>query len=275
MSIALDLSDQVVLVTGGTRGIGHAIVEQMLQAGARVAFCAPLPEECAACEQDFRRRFGPATDRVIGLAANLRDRNSLSSLVEFVLSRWGRIDSLICNAAEFGAANAIVDVSTDGFEQLLQANVVGNFYLCQRVLPLMAERGAGSVILMTSIVGYTTMPTNIPYSSSKAAIASMARSLAAEYADKGVRVNCVSPGLIRTDSSRDIWEDEELARSYITQRVPMQRIGEPHEIAGVCVFLVSSLASYITAATIAVDGGRLGIGQSAGSIAQIQKARGS
>ncbi|MEY4100353.1 MAG: hypothetical protein RL300_1524 [Pseudomonadota bacterium] len=272
MSISIDLSNQVALVTGGTRGIGQSIVEHMLAAGARVAFCAPEADECASCEQDFRQRLGLTQDRVMGLAADLTDRDSLSRLVQAVYARWGRIDSLVCNAADFGAASAIGDVDCDRYASLLQANVIGNFHLCQLVLPGMVDAGSGSVVLMTSIVGYTTMPTNIPYSSSKAAIASMARSMAAEYADKGVRVNCLSPGLIRTHSSRDIWTDEALARSYISQRVPMQRIGEPPEIAVVCAFLCSPLASYITAATIPVDGGRLGVGQAAGSAAQIAKA---
>ena len=271
MSIAIDLSDQVALVTGGTRGIGHAIVEHMLEAGARVAFCAPEADECAAVAEEIRRRLQLTEDRLIGLAADLTDRASLSKLVQTVHSRWGRINSLICNAADFGVASAILDVDCDRYAKLLHANVIGNFHLCQLVLPGMVEAGSGSIVLLTSIVGYTTMPTNIPYSSSKAAIASMARSLAADFAGKGIRVNCLSPGLIRTNSSRDIWRDEALARSYIAQRVPMQRIGEPREIATACVFLCSPLASYITAATLAVDGGRLGVGQPAGTTAQIDK----
>ena len=208
----------------------------------------------------------------MGSAANLLDRASLAALVAAVVSHWGNIDTLVCNAADFGRASAVKDTDCERYERVLQANVVGNFYLCQQILPQMVARGSGSVILMTSIVGYTAMPSNIPYSSSKAAIASMTRSLAAEYASKGIRVNCIAPGLIRTESSKDIWEDPELARSYITQRVPMQRIGEPNEIASVCVFLSSPLASYVTAATIPVDGGRFGIGQPAGVPEQIEKA---
>ena len=270
MSISIDLSDQIVLITGGTGGIGHGTVEQFLKAGAHVAFCAVDAAECAVCEEDFRQRLCPGEDRVVGIAADLRDRDSLAALVSATLARWGRIDTLICNAAEFGTASTIEDVDAESYVRILQSNVVNNFHLCRLVLPEMAKRGSGSAILLTSIVGFNTMPTNIPYSSSKAAIMSMARSLAAEYASTGVRVNCISPGLIRSHSSRVIWENPDLARSYISEKVPMQRIGEPHEIGGACVFLASPLASYITAAIIPVDGGRLGVGQSAGTSAQIK-----
>jgi NAD(P)-dependent dehydrogenase (short-subunit alcohol dehydrogenase family) len=271
LSIAIDLSGQVVLVTGGTRGIGHEIVEQALQAGARVAFCAPEADECAARAGDFERRHG---DRVMAQAADLRNRGSLDALVEAVMARWGRVDTLVCNAADFGVPSSIDALDCDVYERVLQANVVGNFHLCRIILPGMAARGSGCVIVITSIVGFTTMPTNIPYSSSKAALMSMARSLAADCASKGVRVNCVSPGLIRTDSSRDIWENEALARSYVAEKIPMQRMGVPADIASTCVFLASPMASYITAATIAVDGGRLGVGQPAGTAAQIKPAAG-
>jgi NAD(P)-dependent dehydrogenase (short-subunit alcohol dehydrogenase family) len=274
MSLAIDLADQVTLITGGTRGIGASIVEHFLAAGARVAFCAPEADECARREDEARERWRDAADRVMGKAADLRDRASLAALVEAVVARWGRIDCLVCNGADFGVASAVGGVDCERYLQVLECNVVGNFHLCQLVLPQMAARGTGSVIVITSIVGYTTMPTNIPYSSSKAALASMARSLAAEYARTGVRVNCVSPGLIHTESSRDIWQNEALAKAYIAQRVPMQRIGQPAEIASMCAFLASPLASYITAATIPVDGGRLGIGQSAGSSEQVKSAAG-
>lgn len=264
MALAIDLSGQTVLVTGGTRGIGRAIVDRMLAAGARVAFCAPSADECAAVAQALG-----AGERVLGCAADLHDLASLSALVATIAARWGGIDALVCNAADFGVPDHVDRVDPVLYSRVLQANVVGNFHLCQQVLPAMLEKGAGSITLVTSIVGYTAMPVNIPYASSKAALASVARSLAAAYAGRGIRVNCVSPGLVRTDASRDIWEDEDVARDYIARLVPMQRIADPDEIAGACAFLASPLASYITAATLPVDGGRLGIGQLAGTPTQI------
>ena len=269
-SLALDLSSQVVLVTGGTRGIGHETVRQCLLAGASVAFCAPEPDECAARAQAFGEEFG--AHRVMAQPANLLDKPSLDALVQAVLTRWGRIDTLVCNAADFGQTSALPDVDTDVFARVLQANVVGNFHLCRLVLPAMAQRGSGSVVLLASIVGFTTMPTNIPYSSSKAALMSMTRSLAAEVASRGVRVNAIAPGLIRTVASRDIWSNPALASSYVREKIPMQRMGEPSDIASAIVFLASPLASYITAAIVPVDGGRFGVGQPAGTLAQLSAA---
>ncbi|MEY4099758.1 MAG: hypothetical protein RL300_929 [Pseudomonadota bacterium] len=273
MSYSIDLSSQVVLVTGGTQGIGHAIVEKMLCAGARVAFCAPDQLECDQVVAAFNREFEFGEERVIGLAGDLRDRESLTSFVNSVLARWGKIDTLVCNATVFGVQCEIEDASCEGFAHLLESNLVNNFHLCRLVLPQMQALGAGSIIFITSISGFSAMPTNIPYSSSKAALTSMARSLAAKYADQGIRVNCISPGLIRTEGSRSAWENEEAASSFVREKIPMQRIGQPSEIADACVFIASPQASYITAATLPVDGGRVGVGQSSGSTAQIQKPK--
>jgi NAD(P)-dependent dehydrogenase (short-subunit alcohol dehydrogenase family) len=263
MSFAIDLHDSTVLVTGGTGGIGLAVVEAMLTAGAHVAFCAVDQAECERALTSLRASH-PA-DRMLGIAADLRERQSLVDLVAAVNGAWGGVDTLVCNAADFGEPGPVLELDLDVYARVLQANVANNFLLCREVLPAMLLRGSGSVILMTSITGYAAMPTNIPYASSKAAIASMARSLAAEYAGSGIRVNCVSPGLIRTEASRAIWDDPAVGPAYVFDKIPAQRIGEPDEVAALCVFLASDLSRYITAATLPVDGGRLGIGQHAGT----------
>lgn len=262
MALEIDLSDQVVVVTGGTAGIGRATVEVMLEAGARVAFCAVDQADCDAAAAELGRRFAP--DRVLGLAADLNARETLTAFADRATALWGRIDTLVCNATDFGVGGPPTAVDPERYLQLLQANVVNNMHLCTHVLPRMEARRTGSVILITSIAGFTTMPSNIPYASSKAAIMSMARSLAAQYADSGVRVNCVSPGLIRTAGARSIWDSPDEGRAYIQRNIPMNRIGLPEEIAAACAFLASPLAAYITAAVLPVDGGRVGIGQKAG-----------
>jgi hypothetical protein len=262
MSLDMDLTGHVVAVTGGTGGIGRAIVEAMLQANARVAFCAPDADECDRVVNELSNAYGP--DRALGIPANLLDRASLAAFVERVDRQWAPINTLVCNAADFGRPNPVPDTELDVYLRVLEANVVNNFYLCQQVLPVMVERGSGSIVLLTSITGYTSNPTNVPYASSKAALASIARSLAAEYAPHGVRVNCVSPGLIKTEASRPIWDREDGGAGYIADKIPARRIGRPEEIAPLCVFLASDHSTYINAATLPVDGGRLGIGQSTG-----------
>jgi NAD(P)-dependent dehydrogenase (short-subunit alcohol dehydrogenase family) len=259
-----DLSGQTVVITGGSRSIGRAIVEEYVRGGAKVAFFGLEKSETDEAGQEMRAALGVGEDRLFGMAADLRDRPSLRAFLDQTIERFGPIDSLVGNASDLGWVEAIEDVDFDHFAAVWMANVVGNFYLCQQVLPEMAQRGAGSVILLSSIVGFTTMPANIPYSTSKAAIASMTRSLAAQYANNNVRINCVAPGLIKTEASRMIWEDDEVARAYIGPRVPMNRIGFPEEIAKACAFLSSDAASYITAAILPVDGGRMGVGQQAG-----------
>lgn len=262
MSLAIDLSQQVAVVTGGTAGIGRATVEAMLEAGARVAFCAIAQDDCDAAAAELGKRFG--TGRVLGVAADLNRRETLTAFADRVVTEWGRIDTLVCNATDFGTGSAPTGVAPERYLQLLQANVVNNLHLCSHVLPQMEARGSGSVVLISSIAGFTTMPSNIPYSSSKAAIMSMARSLAAQYAESGVRVNCVSPGLIKTAGAQSIWDSPDGGAAYIRRNIPMNRIGEPAEIAAAVAFLASPLARYITATILPVDGGRVGIGQKAG-----------
>lgn len=266
-----DISDQVVLVTGGTKGIGRGVVRAMLLAGARVAFSGRDAEECAHLAAALNGELCGGAERALGVRCELHDRASLSALVDATMARWRKIDTLVCNAADIGPHTNPEYVDAGLFARLLEANVANNLHLCQAVLPQMGARGSGSVILITSIVAHNAMPTNIAYAASKAAVTSMARSLAAHYATRGVRVNCVSPGLIRTEGSRDLWENEPLVRSYVSEKIPMQRIGEAEEIGAACLFLASPHASYITAATIPVDGGRLGIGQMVGSAALIAK----
>ncbi len=262
MTLAIDLSNQVALVTGGTGGIGRGIVEVLLSAGAKVAFCAVDQAECDAVATELGKDH--EASRILAMAADLNDRDSLFAFADRVTETWGGIDTLICNAADFGVGGHPTEIEPDRYLRLLQANVVNNFTLCTHVLPRMEARGTGSVVLFSSVAGVSTMPANVPYGSSKAAIMSMARSLAAQYAESGVRVNCIVPGLIKSMSSRPVWDSPDGGAAYIKRNIPMNRIGQPEEIAALCAFLASPLGAYITAAIIPVDGGRIGIGQKVG-----------
>lgn len=257
MPDSFDLSGKVALVTGGTKGIGRGIVGRLLTAGARVAFSSRTPADCALLERDLNAEF---PDCAAGIAGDLDDVASLRVMVDAALQRWGRVDTLICNAAALGGHGPPINLDRAIFSRLLQVNVVHNFELIRMLLPHMVERGSGSIILITSIAAHSAMAGSVGYAAAKAAMTSMARSLAAEYADQGVRINCVSPGLIRTHASQGVWRDPGRLGQFEQDIIPMRRIGEPEEVGDACVYLASAASGYITGATIPVDGGRLGIG---------------
>jgi NAD(P)-dependent dehydrogenase (short-subunit alcohol dehydrogenase family) len=256
---SFDLTGQVALVTGGTKGIGNGIVRQMLAAGAAVALTSRTAVECDEVAAELGDEFG--RDRVIGIACDLADLEAAAPLIAAVTERFGSIDALIANAAATGGHGPLVGASLEHFTGMLQANVVGNFELGRLAAEQMAARGAGSIVFVTSIAASTPMPTNVAYAASKAALTSMAVSLAAEYAAHGVRVNCLAPGLIRSYSSSTAFSTEDNLRAYAHANIPLGRIGEPEEVGATCVFLTSSAGAYITAAVIPVDGGRAGLGQ--------------
>jgi NAD(P)-dependent dehydrogenase (short-subunit alcohol dehydrogenase family) len=261
--VDFDLSGTTVLVTGATKGIGYGVARQMLQAGANVALTSRTPTTCETTAAALNEEFGAG--RALGVVWDLADLDGLQPLLDTVVNQWGQIDALVGNAADTGRLGPVESVTGAGFARLLQTNVVNNFVLARSVAGAMVERGYGSITFITSIAASTPMPSNVPYAAAKSALLSMARSLAGEYAGTGVRVNCVAPGLIRTHSSRAVWENEEFEHTFVGAHIPMKRIGEAEEVGSACVFLASSAGAYITAASIPVDGGRSGLGQITGS----------
>ena len=252
-----DLTGQVALVTGATKGIGYGIARQMLRAGARVVLTSRSAADCARVADELNYEFGAG--QAWGIAADLADLPAMRPLAGSVLGRWGRIDTLAANAALTGGHGPAESASLDHFAAMLETNIVGNFELARAVVPQMAARRDGSIVFITSIAAATPMPTNVAYASSKAGLTSVALSLAAAYARDGIRVNCVQPGLIRSDSSAAVWEDKARLAS-VTGTIPLGRIGEAEEVGAACVFLASPAGAYITGAVIPVDGGRAALG---------------
>jgi NAD(P)-dependent dehydrogenase (short-subunit alcohol dehydrogenase family) len=244
------LRGATALITGSSRGIGRAIAERMAQAGARVVISSRNQDACDEVAQGIRATGGEA----IAVACNISTKPDLEQLVNRTRDAFGKIDVLVCNAAvnpHFGPTQEIPD---SAFEKVLANNIRSNHWLCQLVIPEMAERRSGSVLIVSSIGGLKGSSTLGTYGLSKAADMALARNLAVEWGPRNVRVNCIAPGLVRTDFARALWENPDIYQQTV-QRYPLRRIGEPDEIAGTAVFLASAAGSFITGQTIVVDGG--------------------
>lgn len=256
-----DMTGKVAVITGSSRGIGKAIAEEMAEQGAKVVISsrkAPACEEVAAA---INAKHGDGSALVV--PANISSKESLQNLVEQTRKVYGRIDALVCNAASNPYYGPLAEISDEAFSKILTNNIVANNWLISMVVPEMIERGAGSITIISSIGGLKGSTVIGAYCISKAADMQLARNLADEYGPHGVRVNCIAPGLIKTDFAKALWDDPEtLKRS--TSIAALKRIGEPHEIAGAAVFLASSAGAFTTGQTIVVDGGVTSSGGGAG-----------
>lgn len=254
MSDLFDMDGRVVLVTGGTKGIGRAVAELALQHGAKVALSSRSAQDCADVAADLNARFGEGRDVARGISSDLNDVNSLQALVDGVLSQWGRIDALVANAAVMSMFGPSTATPPKLFEKVLLTNIHNNFRLAHMVIPQMQERKDGSLVFITSNAGLVPSPELMVYGVAKAGLAHMARSLALEFAPFNIRINSVSPGFTRSAASRPIWENPE-ALAATTAGIPLGRIGEAEEVAAMVLLLIAPAGAYITGTTIAVDGG--------------------
>ncbi|KAA2214051.1 SDR family NAD(P)-dependent oxidoreductase [Teichococcus oryzae] len=245
-----DLTGQVVLVTGASRGIGRAIAERMAEHGARVVVSSRKLDACEEVVAGIAARGGEA----FAQACNIGRKEDLQALVDAAMARWGRIDCIVCNAAvnpHFGPSAELPDTA---FDKIMASNIRSNLWLANMVLPGMAERGSGSVIVISSIGGLRGSAVLGAYGISKAADMQLVRNLAVEWGPRNIRANCIAPGLVRTDFARALWEDPVTYRKR-TRDTPLGRIGEPDEIAGAAVFLAAPAGSFMTGQTIVIDGG--------------------
>jgi len=245
-----DLSGKVAIVTGSTRGIGRSIAEHMAQAGAKVVISSRKADVCEQVAKAIRASGGDA----IAIAANIGDKAQLENLVNETRRQCGKIDVLVCNAASNPYYGPMAKMPDDAFNKILQNNIVSNHWLANLVLPEMAQRKDGTVIIVSSIGGLKGTPVLGAYAISKAADMQLARNLAMEWGPCNIRVNCIAPGLVKTDFARALWENPEILQRYESQ-TPLRRIGEPDDIGAIAVFLASRAAAFITGQTIVADGG--------------------
>lgn len=247
---AFRLDGKVAVVTGSSRGIGRSIAQHLAAAGAEVVVSSRKLDACEQVVQSIRDNGGKA----LAIAANIGDKAQLENLVAETRKRCGRIDILVCNAASNPFYGPMSQLPDDAFNKILQNNIVSNHWLANLVLPEMAERGDGTVIIVSSIGGLKGSAALGAYAISKAADMQLARNLAMEWGKQNVRVNCIAPGLVKTDFAKALWDNPEILRRYETQ-TPLGRIGEPDDIGGIAVFLASRAGAFITGQTIVADGG--------------------
>jgi NAD(P)-dependent dehydrogenase (short-subunit alcohol dehydrogenase family) len=247
-----DLSGKVAVVTGSSRGIGRAIVERMAEQGAKVVVSSRNIEPCQEVAAEINAKYADA--RALALSANISSKEQLQRLVEVTTREFGKIDVLVCNAASnphYGPMHTITD---EQLRKILDNNIVSNHWLITQVAPQMIGRKDGAIIIISSIGGLRGSPVIGTYCISKAADMQLARNLAVELGPHNVRVNCIAPGLIRTDFARALWENPDMLKRR-NEQTPLRRIGEPDEIAGTAVLLASQAGSFITGQTVVVDGG--------------------
>jgi NAD(P)-dependent dehydrogenase (short-subunit alcohol dehydrogenase family) len=253
MSVSLfDLTGKVAIVTGSSRGIGRAIAEALADQGARVVISSRTMAACRATADAIDAAHGAGA--ALACAANIGSKDDLRALVEASRRHFGRIDVLVCNAASNPHYGPMAGISDEQFRKIFENNVLSNHWLIGMVAPEMLERREGSIIIISSIGGLRSSTVIGAYNISKAADFQLARNLAAEYGPSGVRVNCIAPGLVRTDFARALWENPETLKS-VTAATPLRRIGEPAEIAGAAVYLAARASAFTTGQTIVVDGG--------------------
>lgn len=247
-----DLSGKVAVITGSTKGIGRAIALRMAQHGAKVVISSRKQDACEAVSEEIRAAGGEA----MAQPCNITRREDIEALVAAVLARWGRIDVMVCNAAANPAYGPLSAIDDGAMDKIYAANIKSIVWFANLVAPQMASRGEGSILIISSVGGMVGSQVLGFYNMSKAAEQSLARSLAAEWGPLGVRVNCIAPGLVRTDFARTLWEDPKVLEKF-NRASALRRIAEPDEIAGTAVYLAARAGSFVTGQTIVVDGGRL------------------
>lgn len=242
------LKDKVALVTGGTRGIGLAIVRNFLKNGANVILCGSKEESVNNALSILRNEN--SLYKVYGYYPDLCDEQSVNNLIGDIVAKFGKIDILVNNAGVSSTTN-IEDYTLDEYDKIMDINIKAAFICSKEVAKIMKEQRTGCIINTSSMVSLYGQSKGIVYPMSKFAINGMTKSLARELGKYNIRVNAVAPGVINTDMVASL--SDEYIKPLI-DKIPLGRVGEPEEIANVFLFLASNMASYITGTVISVDG---------------------
>jgi len=246
-----DLSGKVAVITGSTKGIGKAIAERMAEHGAKVTISSRKPGPCDEVAAAINAKYPGAA---IAVPANISSKEDLQRLVDETRKAFGKIDILVCNAASNPYYGPMAGISDDAFHKILDNNIVSNHWLIHMVAPEMAERKDGAIIIVSSIGGLRGSGILGAYAISKAADMQLARNLAQELSPSNIRINCIAPGLVKTDFAKALWDTPE-AETRSSIGTPLRRLGDPDDIAGAAIYLASKAGAWTTGQTIVVDGG--------------------
>ena len=247
-----DLTGKVAIVTGASRGIGKAIAAALAESGATVILTSRKAEHVEKAAQEIREQGGKAYT----IACHMGHPEEIDRLVDEVIRRSGTVDVVVNNAAINPVITGLEFVEPALFEKMIQVNLYGPLRLAQRVFPYMARHKRGSIINMSSVYGLKPERGLGLYSITKAALIMQTKALAREWGDHGIRINAICPGLIRTRFSAALWQDPEV-QARIEGELPLHRIGEPEDVAGLALFLASDAAAYCTGGVYLVDGGEM------------------
>lgn len=244
------LDKRVALVTGGNRGLGKEMARSLAEAGAQVALVSRKVQEASAVAAELQAATGKTCR---GYSCNMTVPDQVNALASQVLADFGQVDILVNNAG-INIRGPIEELSLEEFREVQETNVTGPWLLCRALATHFKERTYGRVINIGSTLSIVTMPNRTPYATSKGAILQMTRTLALEWAPYGVTVNCVMPGPFGTEMNRPLLNDPEAYKSFVS-RIPLGRWGDMDEIGGLIVFLAGDTSSFITGASITIDGG--------------------
>lgn len=240
------LQGKKILVTGGSRGIGAAIVQMLASRGATVAFTFSSKEESAKKVLEGLPGSGH-----FFVQMNLQDETSIETALQQVLEHFGDLDGVVNNAG-MTKDSLLLRMKTEDFDQVIHTNLRGNFLIIRNLLKPLLKSRKGSIVNITSVIGQTGNAGQANYAASKAGLEAFTKSVAQEVASRGIRVNCVAPGFIKTDMTDILTEDQ---KNAVLEKIPLGRIAEPNEIASAVCFMLSDDSKYITGHTLSVNGG--------------------
>ena len=244
----MELKNKVAVVTGGTRGIGLAIVKAYLNEGAKVVLFGSRKESAEKAAAELKKEN--LKYEVEGMWPELTNYAEVENAINAIAKKYGKVDILVNNAG-VSAMESIYAYNPDDFDRVMKLNVNAVFYACKAVAPIMKANGGGSIITTSSMVSLYGQPSGCAYPASKFAVNGLTKSLARELAKDGIRVNAVAPGVTDTDMVANLPEQ---VREGVKKTIPLGRIGTPEDVANAFVYLASDKASYVTGEILSVDG---------------------